>query len=122
MIEGALVFMVFAVLVAGIMELGVIGFAANAVTFAAHRAARFASLRGSNSGHAATVADIQATAIAYAAPLNSANLTVSVSWVPNNQPGNSVQVRVAYSIRPSVLPLSAGAMTLQATARARIVQ
>src|SRR5690242_6766534 len=41
MVEGALVWMVFAVLLAGIMELGVIGFAANAVTFAAHRAARF---------------------------------------------------------------------------------
>jgi Flp pilus assembly protein TadG len=122
MIEGALVFMVFAVLMAGIMELGVIGFAANAVTFAAHRAARFASLRGSTSGHAATVAEIQATATGYAAPLNSSNLTIDVSWLPDNQPGNSGQVTVAYSIRPSIFPISARALTLQTTARARIVQ
>jgi Flp pilus assembly protein TadG len=122
MVEGALVWMVFAVLLAGIMELGVIGFAANAVTFAAHRAARFASVRGSTSGHAASVPEIQSTATAYAAPLNSSNLTVSVSWIPDNQPGNSVQVTVAYSIRPAVMPLSANPLTLRATARARIVQ
>lgn len=122
MIEGALVFMVFAVLVAAIMELGVIGFAANAVTFAAHRAARQGSLRGSTSGHSAAAAEIQAMATAYATPLNASNLSVQVSWLPDNHPGSSVQVTVAYAIRPSILPISAKALTLRTTARARIVQ
>ena len=122
LVEGALVFLVFGVLIAGIMEVGIVGFAANAVTFAAHRAARFASLRGRTSGHAATVSDVQASATDYATPLNPANLTVSVTWTPDNNPGSSVQVTVEYDLRPSVLPLSAHFLTLQSTARQRIAQ
>jgi Flp pilus assembly protein TadG len=122
MIEGALVFMVFAVLIAGIMELGILGFAANAVTFAAHRAARFASVRGSTSGHAATAADVRAVANSYASPLNPSNLTVTVTWLPDNTPGNSVEVTVAYALCPAVLPLSAQALSLRSTARQRVLQ
>jgi Flp pilus assembly protein TadG len=122
MVESALVFLVFAVLIAGILELGVIGFAGSSVAFAAHRAARFGSVRGSASGHPASVSDIQASATAYAAPLNPANVQVSVTWLPNNEPGSSVQVTVAFAIRPAVLPLSATPLTLRSTARARIVQ
>ena len=121
-VEGALVFMVFAVLVSGIMELGVVGFAGNAVTFAAHRAARFASLRGSSSGHAATASDIRAVANTYASPLNPENLTVTVTWFPNNTPGNSVEVTVTYALRPAVLPLSARPLSLRSTARQQVVQ
>ena len=122
LVEGAVVFLVFGVLIAGMMEVGIVGLAGSAVTFAAHRAARFASLRGSSSGHAATVSDIQASATDSAAPLNPANLTVSVAWMPNNNPGSSVQVTVAFVLRPSVLPLSAHILTLQSTARQRIAQ
>jgi Flp pilus assembly protein TadG len=122
MIESALVFMVFAVMMAGIMELGVIGFAGNAVAFAAHRAARFGSVRGSASGHPANISEIQASATSFAAPLNPASVQVTVTWLPDNQPGSSVQVTVAFAIRPAVLPLSATPMTLRSTARARIVQ
>ena len=122
LVEGALVFLVFAVLIAGIMEVGVVGFAANAVTFAAHRAARFASLRGGDSGHPATVADIQASAVSYAAPLNSGNLSVNVQWAPDNRTGSSVQVTVSYDLRPSILPLSAHFLTLQSTASQLIAQ
>jgi len=122
MIEGALVFMVFSVLIAGIMELGVVGFAANSVTFAAHRAARFASLRGSTSGHAATAADVRTVANTYASPLNPSNLTVTVTWLPDNTPGNSVEVTVVYALRPAVLPLSAHALSLTSTARQRVLQ
>jgi Flp pilus assembly protein TadG len=122
MIEGALVFLVFGVLIAGIMELGLVGFAGNAVTFAAHRAARYASVRGATSGHPASVPDIQATATQYAAPLDPSNLTVTVTWLPDNAPGSSVEVTVAYAFRPAVLPLSATALNLKSTARQRMTQ
>jgi hypothetical protein len=47
---------------------------------------------------------------------------VNVTWVPDNNPGSSVQVTVAYDLRPAVLPLSAHFLTLQTTARQRIAQ
>jgi Flp pilus assembly protein TadG len=122
MIEGALVFMVFAILIAGITELGVLGFAANAVTFSAHRASRFASLRGSTSGHPANAADIQSVANDYALPLNVSNLAVTVTWLPDNKPGSSVEVTVAYTFQPAVLPLSIRPLSLRSTARQRIAQ
>jgi len=122
MVEGALVFLVFAVLMAAVFELGIVGFASNSVSFAAHRGARFASLRGSTSGHAATIDEIRESAKASAAPLNLSNLNVDVLWLPDNQPGSSVQVTVSYAIRPALAPLSSGALTLRSTARARIVQ
>lgn len=122
MVESALALLVFGVLVAGIMELGLVGFAANSVSFSAQRAARYAAMRGSGSGHAATVADIQATAQGYAAPLNSSSLLVAVTWTPDNHPGSTVEVKVSYAIRPALLPGSAGALTVESTARQTISQ
>jgi Flp pilus assembly protein TadG len=122
MVESALVMLVYAVLMAGIMELGVVGFAVNAVSFAAHRAARYASVRGSTSGSPATAAQIGASAAGYAAPLSSSALTVAVTWTPNNKPGSTVQVKVSYSFAPTFLPVDAGALTLQTTACEIIAQ
>ena len=122
MIESALAMMVLAILMAGIMELGLTGLISNSVAFAAQRAARYASVRGTGSGHPASVADIQATAQSYAAPLSSSALTVTVSWTPNNNPGSTVLVRVSFDFKPSLLPLSKGVLTLQSSARQTITQ
>jgi hypothetical protein len=90
--------------------------------FAAQRAVRYASVRGSGSGHAATVSDIQAIAKEYAAPLSAGSLTVQVSWTPNNNPGGTVRVQVSCAFTPALVPLSAGPMTLQGTASQVITQ
>ena len=113
--------MVFGILLAGIMELGVVGLASSSISFAAERAARYAAVRGSGSGHPATVADIRATALAYAVPLNSAAVTVTVTWTPNNDPGSTVRVKVSYSFT-SLRPISSGPMILQSTAQQMITQ
>jgi Flp pilus assembly protein TadG len=122
MIESALAMVVFALIVAGTVELSVAGLASNSIAFAAQRAARYASVRGSASGHPATVADIQANALSYAAPLTTANLAVNVSWTPNNSPGSTVLVTVSYDIKPSMLLVSSGKLTLRCSARQTISQ
>jgi len=122
LIEDALAFLVFAVLAAGIMELGLAGAIANTVSFAAQRAARYASVNGSASGHAATVSAIQGIAQQYAAPFNGAALTTSVSWSPDNNPGSAVTVTVGYALTPALLPISSTGFTLHATASHRIIQ
>ena len=121
LIESSLALMVFGILLAGIMELGVVGLASSSISFAAERAARYAAVRGSGSGHPATVADIRATALAYAVPLNSAAVTVTVTWTPNNDPGSNVRVKVSYSFT-SLRPISSGPMMLQSTAQQMITQ
>jgi Flp pilus assembly protein TadG len=122
LVESALALASFAVLVAGIMELGFAGFAANSISFAAQRAARFASVRGSASGHAASVTDVQAVAQQYAAPLSAGAMTVDVSWSPDKSPGSTVEVRVSYSFAREMMPVASRVLRFQSTARQVIVQ
>lgn len=120
LVESALALTAFVILMAGIMEVGFSLFAANSITYAAQRAARYASLAGSTSGHPAQAADIQTVAQSYAAPLSP--ITVNVSWLPDNNPGSSVQVQVIFAFKPAILPLDGNALSLQSTARAAVVQ
>ena len=122
LVESAVVAAVFLLLLAGIMELSRLGFAYNAVSFAAQRAARYAAVRGTGSGHAASAADIQAAAMAYTAALDNTKVTVTTLWTPDNHPGSTVQVNVAYSFATVLVPLSASALTLQTTSRHIITQ
>jgi Flp pilus assembly protein TadG len=122
MIESALALLVFAVLMAGVMEIGLTLFISNSLAFAAQRAARYASVRGGASGHPASAADIRATALAYAAPLNPEGITVTVTWSPNNNAGGTVLVKVSYAIRPMLLPLAASIVTLESSARQTVTQ
>jgi len=122
LIESTLALWTFAILIAGILELGFAGMVANTMEFAVERAARYASVRGSSSGHPAQQADIQSIAQQYATPLIAPNLPVTVNWLPNNNPGNTVEVQATYSIVPSILPITSGKMTFQATAKAIILQ
>jgi len=121
-VESVLALASFAVLVAGIMELGFAGFAANSVSFAAQLAARFAAVRGSASGHAASVADVQAVAQQYAAPLSTGAMTVALTWSPDKSPGSTVEVRVSYSFAPEMMPVASRVLTFQSKARQVIVQ
>jgi len=122
LIESAMVMLSFAVLMGGMMEVGLAGLISNTVSFAAQRAARYASVRGSASGNVATAANVQTIAQQYATPLNPNSLTVTVTWTPNNSPGSTVQVAVSYAIKPVFLPVSAGALTLTGTSRQIIAQ
>jgi len=122
LVECALVTTVFILLLVGITEFGRLGFACNSITFAAHRAARFAATRGSSSGHAASVSDIQNAALSYVAALDTSALTVGVTWTPDNHPGSQVQVQVSYSFKPLLIPLSTSALTLKSTSSQVITQ
>jgi Flp pilus assembly protein TadG len=119
MVESAMVFLVFLVLIAGVMHLGLIGLAMNSVTYAARRGARFGSTRGSSSGHPASAEDIRASARASAAPLHANDVTVTVTWTPNNSPGSTLEVMVSYNIAPFVIRTP---IALRSTARQRIIQ
>lgn len=122
MLEGALVMLTFVLLLVGAMDFGRLGFTYNSVTYAAHQAARFAATNGSSSGHAATVATIQANADNNLPGLSAANLTVSVTWTPNNSPGSQVQVIVSYAFQPLLVPISSRSLTLKSTAVDTITQ
>src|SRR3954454_4577556 len=90
LVESSVVAGVFLLLLAGIMEFGRLGFAYGAVSFAAQRAARYAAVRGTGSGHAATAGDVSEAAKVYTGALDNTKVTVSTTWSPDNHPGSTV--------------------------------
>jgi len=122
MVESALVTTVFLILLMGIADFGRMGFAYNSIAFAAHRAARWASTRGSSSGHAAALADVQAEAQANLTALDNTQLTVGVTWTPNNNPGSTVQVQLTYNFKPLLIPISSTKLKLKSTSAQIIIQ
>ncbi|MGD0867933.1 MAG: TadE family protein [Bryobacteraceae bacterium] len=122
MVESALVTTAFLILLMGIADFGRMGFAYNSIAFAAHRAARWAATRGSTSGHAAALADVQADALANLAALDNTQLTVGVTWSPNNSPGSTVQVQLTYNFKTLLIPISSTTLTLKSESAQIITQ
>jgi Flp pilus assembly protein TadG len=122
LIESSIVAVVFLLLLTSITEFGRLGFAYNEVSFAAQSAARYASVRGSTSGHPAADSDVQTAAKVYTGALDNRNVTVTTTWAPDNHPGSTVQVKVSYNFATALVPLAATTLPVQTTARAIITQ
>ena len=122
MLEPAFITSLFLILLIGITDFGRMGFAYNSIAFAAHRAARWAATRGSTSGHAAALADVQADALANLAALDNTQLTVGVTWSPNNSPGSTVQVQLTYNFKTLLIPISSTTLTLKSESAQIITQ
>ncbi|HEY1496574.1 MAG TPA: TadE family protein [Candidatus Solibacter sp.] len=123
LVESSVVAAVFLLLLAGIMEFGRLGFAYNAVSFAAQRAARYAAVRGGDSGHPASATDVETTAKSYTVALDNTKVTVTTTWTPDNRSGSTVQVKVSYDFGTVLTPLaSSNVLTVQTTAREIINQ
>jgi hypothetical protein len=68
------------------------------------------------------VADVQADALANVAALDNAQLTVGVTWSPNNHPGSTVQVQLTYNFKTLLIPISSTTLTLKSTSAQIITQ
>ena len=127
LVEFALVSIVFFTIVFGIMEFGRMIFDYNIVSTVARDGARWASVRGSTSGHAASVLDVQT----YVASRSVGLLTpsdVTPTWPdpgagPPNAAGKTVHVNARYTFAPIILVLlPSTARTLSSTATMVIVR
>jgi len=122
LIESALTLASFAILMAGIMELGFTGLVSNSISFAAQRAARYASVRGSASGHPAAGSDVQTEVQSYINALDLTKLTVTTTWTPNNSPGSTVKVVSSYGFQSILIPMSSSLITVKTTCQEVITQ
>ena len=125
-LEGALVFTTFVLVLVGVIDFGRLGFAYNSITFAARQAARYAAVNGSASVNPANAATIRANVRNNLVGLNTSSkiLNVTTTWIPpaNNSPGSQVQVVVSYAFQPLLVPISPNALTLKSTAVDYITQ
>ena len=121
-VEFTLVALMFFMLSLGLAEFGRAIFDYSIVSSLAREGVRYAAVRGSASGHAATADNISAYVQSKASGMN---VTVTVTWTPanNNNPGSTVNVQVQYTFR-SVAPvlLSLGTIPLASTSSMVIIQ
>ncbi len=115
LVELALVGPVLLVLMFGIAEFGRALWLQGTVTHLAREGARYAIVRGSESGRAASAADVDAYVQGQAAGMTG--LVVATTWTPDNDPGSVVQVRVDRAFAPIVPLVGLGAMMLTSTSR-----
>ncbi len=114
-VEFALILSLFVLIILGIMNFGRALWAYSAMAHVAREGARYAIVRGSESGRATTAAEIRNYVQGRAGPLGPVEVTTS--WIPDNKPGSVVEVRVQYDFS-SVLPLvPAGTIPLASTSR-----
>jgi len=122
MVEFALAFLVFFVVVYGIMEFGRIISSYNILAGAAREGARYAMVHGSSSGSVATATDIQNVVRKWSIGLNKSAVTVTTTWTPGNGPGSDVKVKASYTLTPFTRLILHSGLTLKSTARTTISQ
>ena len=82
----------------GLIDMGRVGFAATSIRYAVSEAARFASTHGATSQNPATESQIEDFAKDRATELLEDDLSVSVSWAPDNNSGSRVTVQATMPV------------------------
>jgi Flp pilus assembly protein TadG len=88
---------------------------------AAKETVRFASVRGSASGAAATEAELEAMAVQLA-DLTAGSTSADVSWDPDNSPGSVITVDMQTTFTPIALPFGPSDFTFTSTASMTIAR
>jgi Flp pilus assembly protein TadG len=99
-LEFGLAFMVFFMVVYGIMEFGRVVASYNILSGATREGVRYAIVHGSASGSAATAPDVQNVVRRWAIGLDSNSVAVTTTWTPGNAPGSQVKVIASYTVQP----------------------
>ena len=120
--EFALIILGVLILIFSVMQGASAVAAYDFVTYAARDAARYAMVRGATSPSPATTTDVKNFVLAEAQGINPAVLTITTTWNPNNSPGNTVSVKVAYSFAPIARIASTVTLSLSSTSQMVISQ
>lgn len=120
-VEFALASTLFFTITFGAIEFGRMILDYNIVSDAAREGVRYAAVRGSSSGRAASAHDVATYVASRSGGLLSPS-NVTVTWPTNNAPGSVVQVQVRYGFTPIVTLLPQTAVNLSRTTTANILR
>jgi Flp pilus assembly protein TadG len=115
LIEFALVSTLLFLVIFGTVEFSRMIFAYDIISNATREGVRYAAVRGSASGHAATESAVQSY-VASRSYGQLASSDVSVTWSPDNSPGSTVQITTSHVFQTTVPFLPARVLTLDSTA------
>lgn len=120
--EFALVLPLLMLVVIGFFWLSQLLEAYDFVAYAAEAAARYAIVRGATSPQPVTANDISTMVAEMAVGLNPKQLTVTTTWIPNNQPGSTVEVQVQYAFQLPLPYMPTNTFSLSSTSEMVIAQ
>jgi Flp pilus assembly protein TadG len=100
LMEFGLAFMVFLMVMYGIMEFGRMMASYNILAGAAREGARYATVHGSASGSTASGSQIQTVVRNWSLGLDANAVLVTTTWTPGNGPGSKVKVAASYAMVP----------------------
>jgi Flp pilus assembly protein TadG len=122
MLEGALVMTLFLMILFGIIDFSRATFAYNSVEYASRHAARWAAVRGAQSGQEASESDIRTQVYRNLVGMDATNTNVSVAWNNGKVPGSYVTVTVNHQFKPIAPYIPTGTWQLQGLSRMVISQ
>ncbi len=98
-VEFGLLAPIFFIVIIGILDFGRMGWLSNTVEHAATEGARYAAVRGEGKPNVATSQEIAAFVQSRAELIPPGEMTINVSWTPENNknPGSTVTVQVTYN-------------------------
>ena len=120
--EFALVSLGLLILIFAIMQSVAATNAYNFVTNAARDGARYAMVRGATSPSPCSANDVKNFVLAEAQGINTQAVTVTTTWSPNNNPGNTVKVKVVYAFAPLARIASTVTLSLSSTSQMVVSQ
>ncbi|MGQ9457375.1 MAG: TadE/TadG family type IV pilus assembly protein [Anaerolineae bacterium] len=107
-VEFALAFPVVVLLILGLVDLGRLMWAYQSLAHAVREGTRYAIVHGSASPQPADEVAIRNVVVQAAATLNPDQITVLVSWDPDNAPGSRVTVEAHYTFHPATTLFAQG--------------
>jgi len=108
MVESALVFGLFLTMLIGMLEIGRAVWVYETLTQAARAGARFAMMHGARNPHggeSTPVSAVEAMVESASPGLDPDDLTVTVTWTPDAEPGSTVEVQASYPMTLIAAPL-----------------
>jgi Flp pilus assembly protein TadG len=121
MVEFAFVIPIAILLTIGSVEVARAVSAQASINQAAKETARFASVRGTASGTAATESELETMAVQLV-DLTYGSTSADVSWNPDNSPGSVITVGIQTTFAPVALPFGPSNYTFTSTASMTIVR
>jgi Flp pilus assembly protein TadG len=121
LVEGALCFTVFLMIIFATIDFGRMVFAYNFISYSAREAARYALAHGTK--YPVTAANLTTFVKNEAIGLDRSAITVTPTWSDvSHTPGTSVQVQVQYAFQPIAPYMPAGLLTMSSTSKMLISQ
>ena len=96
-IEFAFVAPVLFALTIGTIDIGRLVWSASMLHHMAREATRYASVRGANSNNPVTREDMEAYVKNRIIGIPAGDVKVTANWIPNNNPGGTVEVQLDYT-------------------------